>query len=331
MYNPIKKPVLLLTGILLILTGCNTQTETREQDLPEKAHDYALVIHGGAGYATPEKLGTDGVNAYEMAMDSALSIGLKILESGASSLDAVEKVIVYLEDNPLFNAGKGAVFTTEGKVELDASIMNGADLNAGAITGVEHVKNPIRTARAVMENSVHVMFSGHGATEFAKTQGLEIVDQGYFHTEKSRKEKEASEGKFGTVGCVALDREGNLAAGTSTGGIMNKKHGRVGDVPVIGAGTYAKNGVAGISCTGQGEFFIRVAAAHEVVSLMDYKDYSVEEAAKSVIFEQLKPFDAKGGIIVLDAKGNVAMEFNTSAMFRAYGNSHGDKIVAIFK
>lgn len=330
MYNPIKNSTFLFFAALLILSGCNTQSETREAAPPEKTYDYALVIHGGAGYATPEKLGPEGVKAYEMAMDSALKIGLKTLEAGATSLDAVEKVIVYLEDNPLFNAGKGAVFTTEGKVELDASIMNGADLNAGAITGVEHVKNPIRAARAVMENSVHVMFSGHGATEFAKTQGLELVDQDYFHTEKSRKEKEASEGKFGTVGCVALDKDGNLAAGTSTGGIMNKKHGRVGDVPVIGAGTYAKNGVAGISCTGQGEFFIRIAAAHEVVSLVNYKDYSVKEAAKNVIFEQLKPFDAKGGMIVLDPKGNVAMEFNTSAMFRAYGNSDGDKIVAIF-
>lgn len=330
MYSPIKNSVLFSLAILLILAGCNTQSETREASAPEKAYEYALVIHGGAGYATPEKLGPDGVKAYEIAMDSALQIGLAVLSSGGSSIDAVESVIVYLEDNPLFNAGKGAVFTTEGKVELDASIMNGADLNAGAITGVEHVKNPIRTARAVMENSVHVMFSGHGATEFAKTQGLELVDQDYFHTEKSRKEKKASEGKFGTVGCVALDKEGNLAAGTSTGGIMNKKHGRVGDVPVIGAGTYAKNGVAGISCTGQGEFFIRVAAAHEVVSLMDYQGKSVEEAAKNVIFEQLKPFDAKGGMIVLDPKGNVAMEFNTSAMFRAYGNSAGDKIVAIF-
>ncbi|MFC2129613.1 isoaspartyl peptidase/L-asparaginase family protein [Bacteroidota bacterium] len=318
-------------AILLILSGCNSPGETPEQSAHDKQYEYALVIHGGAGYATPEKLGAEGVKAYEMAMDSALQIGLELLSNGGSSLDAVENVIVYLEDNPLFNAGKGAVYTSEGKVELDASIMNGANLNAGALTGVEQVKNPIRAARAVMENSVHVMFSGHGATEFAKLQGLDIVDPEYFQTEKSKKEKEASKDKFGTVGCVALDREGNLAAGTSTGGIMNKKHGRVGDVPVIGAGTYAKNGVAGISCTGQGEFFIRVSAAHEVVSLMNYKDYSAEEAAKSVIFEQLKPFDANGGMIVLDPGGNVAMEFNTSAMYRAYGNSDGDKIVAIFK
>ena len=327
---------LTLVSLFLFFVGFSCNTTGDATDASANAdqtikHDYALVVHGGAGYASPEKLGPEGISNYEMAMDSALGIGMKILENGGSSLDAVEQVIVYLEDNPLFNAGKGAVYTAEGKIELDASIMNGADLNAGALTGVEKVKNPIRAARAVMDNSVHVMFSGHGATEFAKMQGLEIVDPDYFRTEKSKKEQKAADGKFGTVGCVALDKEGNLAAGTSTGGIMNKKHGRVGDVPVIGAGTYAKNGVAGISCTGQGEFFIRVAAAHEAVSLMSYKGMNPEEAAKNVIFEQVGGLDAKGGMIILDPKGNVAMEFNTSAMFRAYGNSSGDKIVAIFK
>lgn len=324
---------LTLVSLFFLLLGvsCNTPGEAVPETDQSVKHEYALVLHGGAGYATPKKLGPEGIANNEQALDSALAIGMMILEEGGSGLDAVEEVIVYLEDNPLFNAGKGAVFTAEGRVELDASIMNGTDLNAGAITGVEHVKNPIRTARAVMENSVHVMFSGHGATEFAKAQGLELVENEYFHTEKTKKEKEASEGKFGTVGCVALDKDGNLAAGTSTGGIMNKKHGRVGDVPVIGAGTYAKNGVAGISCTGQGEFFIRVAAAHEAVSLMSYKGMTVEEAAENVIFEQVGGLGAKGGMIILDPNGNVAMEFNTSAMFRAYGNSSGDKIVAIFK
>jgi len=183
-----------------------------------------------------------------------------------------------------------------------------------------------------MENSVHVMFSGNGATKFALTQDLEIVDQDYFYTEKSREslEKALKADKFGTVGCVALDQNGDLCAGTSTGGITNKKHGRVGDSPIIGAGTYAKNDVAGISCTGQGEFYIRIAAAHEVVALMEHKGLSVQEAAKDVMFKQLKPFDAKGGIICLDSNGNAAMEFNTSAMFRAYGNSDGDMLVKIF-
>ncbi len=295
--------------------------------------DYAIVIHGGAGYATPEKLGEEGVRAYKAALDSALRIGLGVLSEGGSSTDAVVNVISYLEDNPMFNAGRGAVYTSEGKVELDASIMQGADLNAGAVTGITNVKHPIQVARAVMDSSVHVMFSGEGATEFARLQGLEMVDQDYFLTEKSRKalERAKKEGKFGTVGCVALDRNGNIAAGTSTGGITNKKHGRVGDSPIIGAGTYAKNGVAGVSCTGQGEYYIRLAVAKELTCLVEYKGMTVEEAARDIIFRQLKQFNALGGIICLDANGHYAMEYNTSAMFRAYGNSEGDAWVRIFK
>ncbi len=331
MYKSFNFSLLFLLFVSLGVSSCNTTTETEVSDI--KQYEYALVIHGGAGYATPEKLGSEGIKLYEQAMDSALHIGLDILKAGGSSIDAVENVIVLLENNSLFNAGKGAVLTSEGKVELDASIMSGLDLNAGAVTGIQNVKNPIRAARAVMENSVHVMFSGNGATKFALTQDLEIVDQDYFFTEKSREslEKALKADKFGTVGCVALDKDGNLCAGTSTGGITNKKHGRVGDSPIIGAGTYAKNDVAGISCTGQGEFYIRIAAAHEVVALMEHKGLSVQNAAKDVIFEQLKPFDAKGGIICLDSNGNAAMEFNTSAMFRAYGNSNGTEMVKIFR
>lgn len=331
MSKSLKDSFLFILFVSFVLSACSSPAEPEAADA--KQYEYALVIHGGAGYATPEKLGPEGIEQYEQAMDSALNIGLDILKSGGSSIDAVENVIVLLENNPLFNAGKGAVLTSEGKVELDASIMSGKDLNAGAITGIQNVKNPIRAARAVMENSVHVMFSGDGATKFALSQDLEIVDQNYFYTEKSRKslERALKADKFGTVGCVALDKDGNLCAGTSTGGITNKKHGRVGDSPIIGAGTYAKNGVAGISCTGQGEFYIRIAAAHEVVALIDHKGLSVQQAAKEVIFEQLKPFDAKGGIICLDYNGNVAMEFNTSAMFRAYANSDGEHIVEIFK
>ena len=321
---------------LLLVGSCNSAVDQKNDSQhtasQETAYDYAIVIHGGAGYATPEKLGEDGIMAYEFSMDSALSIGLQILAAGGESVEAVEQVIRYLEDNPLFNAGKGAALTSEGIAELDASIMKGEDLNAGAVTGLTEVRHPITAARRVMDSSVHVMFSGNGATEFAKSQGLEIVPQEYFQTKESKEEliEAIKAKKFGTVGCVALDKSGNICAGTSTGGITNKKHGRVGDVPVIGAGTYAKNGVAGISCTGQGEFYIRLAVAKEVISLMEYKYYSVEQAAKEVIFEQLKPFDAKGGIICLDSKGHVAMEFNTSAMFRAYGNSAGEKVVAIF-
>ena len=332
--KPMKYAVIILS-VIFILSGCNTRRENQGNNDPDRnrqGYEYAIVIHGGAGYVTPEKLGDQGEQAYSGAMDSALQIGLSILESGGASIDAVEQVIRYLEDNPLFNAGRGAALTSEGIAELDASIMRGSDLNAGAVAGLTDVKHPVTAARRVMDSSVHVMFSGPGATKFAISQGLEIVPQKYFITEKSRQslERALKDDKFGTVGCVALDKNGDLCAGTSTGGITNKKHGRVGDVPVIGAGTYAKNGVAGISCTGQGEFFIRLAVAKEVIALMEYKDYTAEEAAMEVIFEQVKALGASGGIIVLDQKGQAAMVFNTSSMFRAYGNSAGDQIIKIF-
>lgn len=325
----------LLGAAILLLHGCNTGSagEKQNKQSPEPVpYDYAIVIHGGAGGATREGLGEEGIAAYEASMDTALQIGMKILQSGGNGLDAVEQVIRYLEDNPLFNAGRGAALTSEGIAELDASIMKGSDLNAGAVTGLTDVRHPISAARRVMDSSVHVMFSGPGATQFAKSQGLEIVPPSFFLTESSKRslERALRENKFGTVGCVALDSNGDLYAGTSTGGITNKKHGRVGDVPVIGAGTYAKNGVAGISCTGQGEYYIRIAAAKEVTSLMEYKGYTVEQAAKEVVFDQIGGMGARGGIICLDRFGRVAMEFNTSAMFRAYGNADGDRIVKIF-
>lgn len=333
-HQPMKFTVTILS-LMFILPGCNTRPENQVDNDPDhgrQGYEHAIVIHGGAGYATPEKLGDTGELAYSGAMDSALQIGLSILEAGGASIDAVEQVIRYLEDNPLFNAGRGAALTSEGIAELDASIMQGSDLNAGAVAGLTDVKHPITAARRVMDSSVHVMFSGPGATKFAISQGLEIVPQEYFITEKSRRslERALKDDKFGTVGCVALDKNGDLCAGTSTGGITNKKHGRVGDVPVIGAGTYAKNGVAGISCTGQGEFYIRLAAAKEVISLMTYRGLSADEAAREVIFEQIESLGAGGGIIVLDHQGYAAMEFNTSAMFRAYGNSAGDRVVKIF-
>jgi len=319
----------------LLLFGCNPGSTgenqvTRASD--PRPYEYAIVIHGGAGGATREGLGEEGIAAYEASMDSALQIGLEILRSGSPGIDAVEQVIRYLEDNPLFNAGRGAALTSEGIAELDASIMRGSDLNAGAVTGLTEVRHPISAARRVMDSSVHVMFSGPGATIFAKSQGLEVVPPSFFITESSQRSLERSlrANKFGTVGCVVLDARGDLYAGTSTGGITNKKHGRVGDVPVIGAGTYAKKGVAGVSCTGQGEYFIRIAAAREVTALMEYKDYSVEEAAQEVIHQQIEGMGALGGVIALDKYGRVAMEFNTSAMFRAYGNSDGAQLVKIF-
>ncbi|MFC2090093.1 isoaspartyl peptidase/L-asparaginase family protein [Bacteroidota bacterium] len=323
------KNAALLFLVIGMFTDCTNNQDTSTSN---QSYEYAIVIHGGAGYSTPERLGDEGEYIYKMALDSALSLGISVLEKGGSSLDAVEQVIRYMEDNPLFNAGRGAVLTNEGRAELDASIMNGADMNAGAVTGLTEVRHPISVARRVMDSSKHVFFSGSGASEFARLQGLEIVDQAYFLNKPSLDSIKAKfKGKkYGTVGCVALDKEGNLAAGTSTGGISNKKHGRVGDVPVIGAGTYAKNKVAGISCTGQGEFFIRLSVAKEVIALMEYKGLTVQQAAEEVIHTQVEGLGAGGGIICLDQNGTVAMVFNTSAMFRAYGNSAGEKVVAIF-
>ena len=331
---PMNQIILFLLTAML-LQSCNPPSATGKENgatndpLP---YEYALVIHGGAGSATPGKLGEEGIGAYEQAMDSALQIGLEILRSGKPGIDAVEQVIRYLEDNPLFNAGKGAALTSKGIAELDASIMRGADMNAGAVTGLTEVRHPITAARRVMDSSRHVMFAGQGATEFARSQGLEMVPQSFFQTESARRslERALEQEKFGTVGCVVLDVNGDIYAGTSTGGITNKKHGRVGDVPVIGAGTYAKNGVAGVSCTGQGEYFIRISAAKEVIAQMEYKGSSVSEAANNVIHQQIEGMGAHGGMICLDQYGRVAMEFNTSAMFRAYGNSKGDHLVKIF-
>ncbi|MCB0374409.1 MAG: isoaspartyl peptidase/L-asparaginase, partial [Sinomicrobium sp.] len=290
--------------------------------------------------------------AYTTALKEAINTGYRILESGGSSLDAVVKTISILEDSPLFNAGKGAVFTNEGKNELDASIMDGKTLNAGAVAGVTTVKNPITLARAVMEKSEHVMLAGKGAEFFAMQNGIEQVDPSYFYTENSMKalqsakerEKNApghdnktafydpaiKSDKFGTVGCAALDKNGNLAAGTSTGGMTNKRWGRVGDSPIIGAGTYANNSCA-VSCTGWGEFFIRSVAAYDIAALMEYKGLSLQEAAKEVIQKKLTALGAGGGIVAIDKDGNVAMEFNTPGMYRATMDKAGKLTIGIYK
>ncbi len=269
---------------------------------------------------------------YTTVLDSALRLGLDVLAGGGSSLDAVVRVIMCLEDHPLFNAGKGAVFTSEGKNELDASVMTGHDLNAGAVAGVTDIRNPILAARAVMEQSPHVMLVGKGASVFAEEVGLELVDPSYFysrHRYESLRNAQERE-KHGTVGCVALDRQGNLCAGTSTGGISNKRYGRVGDSPIIGAGTYANNRTCGVSATGQGEYFIRWTVAHDISALMEYKGMDVESAARRVVLEKLAEAGGDGGVVCLDAQGRPAMVTNTSGMFRAYGNSEGERMVAIF-
>ncbi len=282
---------------------------------------------------SPETINKEWQQRYLGPLDTALQIGLGILEEGGSSLDAVERVIRYLEDHPLFNAGRGAVLTDEGNVELDASVMTGWDLNAGAVAGVTDIRNPISAAREVMEHSPHVLLAGRGASAFARERGLEMADPTYFLTRRRLENYERSKqmDKKGTVGCVALDRQGNLVAGTSTGGMANKKFGRVGDSPIIGAGNYANNSTCGVSGTGHGEFFIRYAVAHDISVLMEYKGYDVKTAAREVVENKLAKAGASAGVICLDRNGHPAMIFNTSGMFRAYGNSAGEREVAIFK
>lgn len=300
---------------------------------------YALVIHGGAGVMERKNMPDSVQQKYLVVLNRALEVGDSVLAHGGTCLDAVEKTIVVLENSPLFNAGKGAVFNHDGIVELDASVMDGKTLNAGAVCGVRDIKNPIRVARAVMEKSEHVLLSGEGASQFAREQGFVPVENSYFHTEKryrdlqeilKKERKTTSDDKHGTVGCVALDQYGNLAAGTSTGGMTNKKYGRIGDSPIIGAGTYANNNTAGFSCTGWGEYYIRLGFSRDCSALMEYKNLSVDDACSEEI-RKLSKLGGDGGVIGLDKNGNVAMEFNTSGMFRGYLKSNGERMVAIFK
>ncbi len=288
--------------------------------------EYVLVIHGGAGVITRNSMDSLTEKSYREALDSALTIGEKILADGGKSLDAVEAVVAWMEDDPLFNAGKGAVYTYEGRNELDASIMNGIDLSAGAVGGVRHVRNPITLARLVMEKSPHVMLVGEGAEEFALQNGIELVDSSYFFTQRRwdfhlkglEKEKVSAAEKHGTVGAVALDKYGNLAAASSTGGMTNKRWNRIGDTPIIGAGTYANNMTCAISSTGHGEFFIRYAVAHDISAMMEYKGVSLKEAASYVVMEKLAAAGGDGGIIGVDHEGNFTMTFNSEGMYRGY-------------
>ena len=315
---------------------------------------YVLVIHGGAGTILKKNMTAEKEQAYIQALTKALQEGYAVIKTGGSSLDAVEAAIHVMEDSPLFNAGKGAVFTHDGRNELDASIMYGKNLMAGAVAGVTTVKNPISAARAVMDKSEHVMMVGAGAEQFAQKAGLKIVDPKYFWTQErwdglQRAIKEDStkaildhdgkisrlgtinkDNKFGTVGCVALDRAGNLAAGTSTGGMTNKKYGRVGDSPIIGAGTYCDNNTAGISCTGWGEYFIRNVVAKSVSDLMEYKKYSIQKATQTVL-DKVGKMGGDGGMIALNKKGQIAMPFNTEGMYRGAITSDGTIEIYIYK
>lgn len=300
---------------------------------------YAIVIHGGAGVMSKELMTNEQQVEYKTKLNEALELGDKMLKDGAEAVDVVVNVINVLEDSPLFNAGKGAVFTNDEKVELDASIMEGKTLNAGAVAGVQDIKNPIKAAREVMYHSEHVFLSGKGASAFAKKQGLEIVPNKYFYTDerykslmqlKKQERQRTQKDNTGTVGCAVLDSHGNLASGTSTGGMTNKKYGRIGDTPIIGAGTYASNKTCAVSCTGHGEYYIRLGFARDISALMEYKNMNVADACKEEI-EKLTELNGTGGVIAIDALGNIAMEFNTSGMFRGYLKSTGEKEIAIFK
>ena len=336
-----KNIVLYLTFSIIVCISFSFNNTT-----PVKKPTYVIAIHGGAGTMSRALMTPEQEANYIKALNEALDIGETILKNGGTSLDAVEKTIMYLEDCPLFNAGKGAVFTHNGKNELDAAIMNGENQKAGAIAGVQTIKNPISLARAVMEKSNHVLLTGTGAEEFAKSQKIDTVPPQYFYTPQRWKglqdalNEENKTGqavfnnpdyKFGTVGVVCLDNKGNLAAGTSTGGMTNKRWNRVGDAPLIGCGTYADNASAAVSCTGHGEFFIRYTVARDIAALVEYKGWSIKKAANHIVMEKLVEKGGEGGIIAVDKNGNVAMPFNSEGMYRGYAKQGSPRYVKIYK
>ena len=304
---------------------------------------FSIAIHGGAGTITRQSLTPEKEQAYHEALENALTAGHQALTDGGSAVDAVELAVTLLEDCPLFNAGKGSVFTSEGTHEMDASIMDGSNLKAGAVSMVKGIKNPVKVARLIMERSEHVFMAGPGAEAFAKSMQCEFREEKYFYDEFRYQQwltvkgtditqlDHASEKKFGTVGAVACDRKGNLAAATSTGGMTNKKFGRIGDTPMIGAGNYANNQTCAISCTGSGEFFIRGVVAYYVSCLMEYKGMSLSQACDEVIHHRLKNIGGDGGLIAVDLNGNIAMHFNTEGMYRASRNSEGHTIISIYQ
>ncbi len=350
------KTLTYLFAIFLIF-GCKNQEKPKDEtsisanNRLESTENFGIVIHGGAGTILKENMNDSLENAYKKKLKEAISVGYEILKNGGTSMDAVTQTINVMEDSPLFNAGKGAVFTHKGTNELDASIMDGATLNAGAVAGVKHIKNPIDLARDVMDKSEHVMLYGQGAEDFARSMGYEMMDSTYFYTQNryeslqrilKKEEKNANSkasfkdpyinaSKFGTVGCAALDKHNNLASGTSTGGMTNKRWNRIGDAPIIGAGTYANNATCAVSSTGWGEYFIRSVAAYDVSALMEYKGLSVQEATQEVIQRKIPALGGDGGMIAIDKDGNVAMEFNTAGMYRASMNAKGELTIGIYK
>jgi len=315
---------------MFVLIAMFISCQTPEQPKAE----WAIALHGGAGNMNSTKFSADDIKRYEDSLKAALIIGKMALADGQPALDVVEMVVRNLEDNPLFNAGKGSVFTNDGRNELDAAIMDGRDLNAGAVAGVGDIRNPISAARVVMEKSPHVLLVGKGASLYSSQNGVELVDSTYFYTEKRWQLLQRTlqrAGKNGTVGCVVLDKNGNLAAATSTGGMNNKRYGRVGDVPIIGAGTYANNKTCAVSATGHGEYYIRYTVAHDISALMEYKGVSLSEAAHEVVNGKLSNEAGNGGIIAVDKYGNITLEMNSTGMFRAWANANGEEGVAIFK
>ncbi len=336
------KSLFSLLPTLVLSAGLST-TALAADDSP-----FSIAIHGGAGTITRADLSAEQEAAYQAKLTEALNAGHAILAEGGTSMDAVIAAIQIMEESPLFNSGRGAVYTFDGEHELDASIMNGANLEAGAVAGVKTVKSPIALARAVMENSVHVMLSGEGAEQFAQEQGLEQVDNSYFNTERRYEQLERAREKLGaadkqaylalddkykmgTVGAVALDQQGNLAAATSTGGMTAKRYGRIGDSPIIGAGTWADNASCAVSATGHGEYFIRYHVAADICSRVKYLDQSIKVAGDTVIHDVLLPAGGTGGVIIVDAEGNVHMPFNTEGMYRASRVGNGEINVAIYK
>jgi len=338
-----KKVMIII--LLISLVGCSEKKSVLQEEKP--AGPITLVIHGGAGTIKRENMTGEREKAYHAKLQEALDSGYAVLERGGKSLEAVMAAIKIMEDSPLFNAGKGAVFTNEGRNEMDASIMDGSTLMAGSVAGVTTIKNPITAAYAVMTKSEHVMLIGGGAEKFAAEQSLEIVDPSYFFDSTRYKQllklkekelgKEANlfdpyinDKKFGTVGAVALDQYGNIAAGTSTGGMSNKKYGRVGDAPIIGAGTYADNKSCGVSATGWGEYFIRLSVARDITAMMEYAGLTLQQAADSVVMKKVPALGGDGGIIALDRQGNVSMTFNTTGMYRGYITKKGEAKTFIY-
>ena len=337
----------------LVLIGCTPNGKESKNEQSQKVNDFAIIIHGGAGTILKKNMTDEKEAAYKAKLEEAIKVGHTILKNGGTSQEAVIKTIQVMEESPLFNAGKGAVFTNAGTNELDASFMDVKTLNAGAVAGVKDVKSPIELAVKVMTDSEHVMLSGEGASTFAKEKGLEIVDPSYFYTERRFKslqriidrektqldhddktaafyDSDIKNAKFGTVGCVALDKNGNIAAGTSTGGMTNKRWGRIGDAPIIGSGTYANNNTCGVSSTGWGEYFIRSQVAYDISAQMEYQQKSLKEATTDVIQNKLTKLGGTGGVVALDKNGNMSFEFNTAGMYRASMNDKGDLVIKIY-